>query len=298
MGLLQTIKFITQHPLSRNRRLDNLWAFAAWQLGSRLVPGPVAFSFVEDARLFAAPGLTAATGHIYVGLQEFEDMAFVLHVLRPDDWFADVGANIGGYTVLAGAVVGANVVAFEPGYEARQWLKRNIELNQIHERVDVRSEAAGARLGNVGFSVDFDTTNAVLVSTGRSKISHVDVPLTTLDITCVDRCPTIIKIDVEGYETEVLRGAQNLLANPKLLAIVMELNGSGIKYGFDEAALWKELRAHRFEAYTYAPFERRLEPMSQDQPRQNDNVVFARQLDQLGVRLRNARRFNVRGWSI
>jgi thymidylate synthase len=58
--------------------------------------------------------MTGATGNIYAGLHEFEDMAFLLHLLRSEDMFADVGSNIGSYTILASGVVGAKSVAFEP----------------------------------------------------------------------------------------------------------------------------------------------------------------------------------------
>ncbi len=58
--------------------------------------------------------MTGATGNIYAGLHEFDDMAFFLHLLRPEDMFADVGSNIGSYTILASGVVGAKSVAFEP----------------------------------------------------------------------------------------------------------------------------------------------------------------------------------------
>ena len=49
-----------------------------------------------------AAGMTGATGNVYCGLHEFEDMALVLHALRPRDLFVDVGANVGSYTVLGG----------------------------------------------------------------------------------------------------------------------------------------------------------------------------------------------------
>lgn len=45
--------------------------------------------------------MTGATGNWYCGLQEYEDMSFVLHALRPGDLFVDVGANIGSYSILA-----------------------------------------------------------------------------------------------------------------------------------------------------------------------------------------------------
>ena len=65
------------------------------QIGSRLVPGPVLVPFVDSCSLFAQAGMTGITQNIYVGLAEFREMAFLLHVLRPDDLFVDVGANIG-----------------------------------------------------------------------------------------------------------------------------------------------------------------------------------------------------------
>lgn len=57
--------------------------------------------------------MTGATGNIYVGLHEFEDMAFLLHVLRRTDLFVDVGANIGSYTILAGGAAGAKLLLNE-----------------------------------------------------------------------------------------------------------------------------------------------------------------------------------------
>jgi hypothetical protein len=55
--------------------------------------------------MWATSGMTGATGNLYVGLHEFEEMAFLLHFLRPGDLFADVGANVGSYTILAAVAV-------------------------------------------------------------------------------------------------------------------------------------------------------------------------------------------------
>ena len=82
MGILNTLSFLLNHPLSRGRKLQILRRFAAWQIGARLVPGPVVCPFANGSWLLARPGMTGATGNVYVGLHEFEDMAFVLHVLR------------------------------------------------------------------------------------------------------------------------------------------------------------------------------------------------------------------------
>jgi hypothetical protein len=136
MGLVSTARFIIDHPLSQGRKLANLSRFARWQIAARLARGPVAVQFVNSAQLFATPGMAGATGNVYVGLHEFVDMSFVLHFLRPNDLFVDVGANIGSYTVLASAAVGANCISFEPNPEAWEWLCKNINLNNATSLVE------------------------------------------------------------------------------------------------------------------------------------------------------------------
>ena len=59
----------------------------------------------------------------------------------------------------------------------------------------------------------------------------------------------------------MLAGAERALADPGLLAVIMELNGSGARYGFDEDALHRDLLGRGFETFRYRPFERVLEPL-------------------------------------
>jgi len=102
LSILNNLRFITRHPLTRNARLATLVRWLRWQVGSRLLPGPVIVPFVNDTGLIVRPGMTGATGNVYCGLHEFEDMALVLHALRLGDLFVDVGANVGSYTALGG----------------------------------------------------------------------------------------------------------------------------------------------------------------------------------------------------
>jgi hypothetical protein len=113
MRLLNNYRFLVTHPLTKDRKIRTLTRWLRWQIGSRVLGCSVAVPFVNNTRLLVKPGMTGATGNIYCGLHEFEDMAFVLHLLRPGDLFVDIGANIGSYTILAGAT-GANAISFEP----------------------------------------------------------------------------------------------------------------------------------------------------------------------------------------
>lgn len=89
-SLQATYEFIRNHPLGSRPKLRATNNCLGWQLRSRMRPGPHAVSFVGDTRLLVSCGMHGATGNIYCGLHEFEDMALVMHFLRPSDlWLRD-----------------------------------------------------------------------------------------------------------------------------------------------------------------------------------------------------------------
>jgi hypothetical protein len=147
LHLAEVLRFILNHPLNRQHKLRALGRFLRWQVGSRLAPGPVIIPFVEQTRLVARPGLMGATGIYYTGLYEFEEMAFVLHALRPGDRFVDVGAHIGAFSVLAAGVVGADCLAIEPVPASFAYLQENLNLNGLGGKVRALNAGIAAQAG-------------------------------------------------------------------------------------------------------------------------------------------------------
>lgn len=290
-ALINTLRFIVRHPLNRGRALRALGRFARWQVGSRLVPGAVAVPFVGETRLLVTPGMTGATGNIYCGLHEFEDMGFVLHALCPGDRFLDVGANVGSYTVLAAGACRAEVLAVEPHPQTCARLLANVRLNRLESQVRIENAAVGAVSGRVAISSDLDTTNHVLSDLQRA--AGIEVPMTTLDELAGDWCPFVMKIDVEGFESEVLRGGAAVLRAPSLQAVVMELNGSGSKYGFDETALHTQVLDSGFTPCSYDPFERALVALPSSHKNTAGNTLYVRDLELVRARVRGAPRYRV-----
>src|ERR1700761_268360 len=101
MNIFSLLRFIYSHPLNRNNKLKSIFRFLKWQINIRLNPYPIIYTYTEKAKLIVKKGMTGATGNMYCGLHEYNEMAFLLHLLREDDLFIDIGANIGSYTVLA-----------------------------------------------------------------------------------------------------------------------------------------------------------------------------------------------------
>ncbi len=293
MSLLNTLRFIASHPLTRTHRFRAFFRLLSWQIGSRLRPGPVTFYWIKGARFLVRRGETGLTGNIYVGLHEFEEMAFLLHFLRPGEHFVDVGANVGSFTILAGAVCGARVIAFEPIASTFGRLILNVKINELERTVRCCQNAVGSKAGRLRFTSDQDTTNHVLSAEEASEPS-ADVEVVTLDDSLAGDHPVLLKIDVEGFETEVLRGAKGVLANPSLRAIILELNGSGNRYGYDEALIPAELKRLSFEPVQYRPLKRLL-LASDSQISQAQNMLFVRDLDFVRERLRSAPPIEVLG---
>jgi FkbM family methyltransferase len=144
-----------------------------------------------------------------------------LFSLRPDDVVWDVGASVGLFSVHA-AGIAKTVVAFEPDPQTFARLRQNVELNALQRLIQCRSEALGDKQGQVSLRTDGLAGNAPsLVDLGRHS-GESPIPMTTVDRLVADDVPlpTVLKIDVEGAELLVLRGATALLAStssPRLI---------------------------------------------------------------------------------
>lgn len=259
MSLLRTLHRITTAPINREHKLAALWRYAKWQVGSRLVPGKVLVDWIDGVQLIAGAGERGLTGNVCNGLHEFEDMAYVLHALDGDDWFVDVGANAGSYTLLACGVAGARGYAFEPVPATYRRLLQNLTVNNLLDRVTPLNQGLGAERGTLRFTSELDCTNHVLAD-GEADAHAIEVPVAPLDDSLA-HAPAMMKIDVEGYETMVLRGAGRTLADPTLNSVLIELNGAGERYGFSEDAIAAQFEAAGFTAHAYDPLRRELTPL-------------------------------------
>ncbi len=269
-SFVNLLGYVWHHPLNAGGRVAALWRVARWQLAARLMPGPMALPFVQGTFLLTARGMTGATGNWYCGLHEVNEMGFVLHLLRPGDHFLDVGANVGSYTVLAGGAVGARVTAVEPVPATFAHLQRNVALNGMGGRTRCCQFGLSEQPGTLRFSKDLDTVNHVLAE--GEDLPAVEVPVTRLDDLVGQDVPILIKMDVEGHERAVLRGAQSTLADPRLLTVIMETNGSGSRYGVSDTELLDLMRGHGFAPCGYDPFRRCLV----DGTGSSGNTVFVR----------------------
>lgn len=135
----------------------------------------------------------------------------------------DAGANAGRYA-LAALDAGANrVVAFEPSPKTFEILRKNTEGRAEVERVMAAiGEAVGKTDIFVPANLGLASRDAAAGGFREEEAERVTAPMTTIDAYCFENAffPTLIKIDVEGFELEALAGAQGLLAHEQKPAFV------------------------------------------------------------------------------
>jgi FkbM family methyltransferase len=263
--LTSILKRINDHPLAGKHKIRSYGKFVLWQVSNFIDSRERKVVFTEKTFLLAKKSMKGATGNIYLGLHEFSDMGFLLHFLRKEDMFFDVGANIGSYTVLASGHAGACTIAFEPIPSTFKILQKNIKLNKIDTLVKALNVGAGSEAGNLVFTGLYDSENHVVSkSESVSEENSFELPVVTIDeIAYANQVPVLIKIDVEGFETEVLKGMKSILKDDDLKAVIIELNGSGNRYGYDENKIHQSFIVAGFNAYEYEPISRNLRPINE-----------------------------------
>lgn len=152
--------------------------------------------------------------------QEPEENKWISKVLHEDSVFVDVGANVGGHSIRA-SKLGAKVIAVEPVNENCKVLRLNFELNQL-VNFQILNIAAGIREETRQIFLSASPTGSSLKSS-NGKESKCIVQVKPLD----DVIPQLIgdvwvdllKVDVEGFEIEVLKGASNLLKRTRYIIV-------------------------------------------------------------------------------
>ncbi len=189
---------------------------------------------------------------------EFAAQKLLIH---PGDTVFDVGANIGLHSIFMARLVGdhGQVHAFEPVPNTYAMLRETLALNRI-EHVQTRMEALGNTQSVLPMNVFADQYNA-WSSFGRPQydqvkpVGTVPVPTRTLDeYVAANHLARInfLKIDVEGYEKQVLEGAARSLSAGLIDALSFEISQIPLQgAGASARAIFALLASHGYSAYRF-----------------------------------------------
>jgi FkbM family methyltransferase len=221
---VSVIRQVLSHPSNQGARWAAVKRALLWQLRSRTRSAPLDLVVYGGLTLRAHPRSNSASNVIYfTPYYDPDEMAFLNRFLKAGDTFVDGGANIGTYTLLAANLVGPSgrVVSFEPSTQAARHLRENVAINGLEGIVLVRQAAIGAERGFVKITSGSDVSNSIVSAAEAGRLTEV-IEVVPLDGTELPFRPSVIKLDVEGYEMEALRGMHEMLVEGRRPILIIE----------------------------------------------------------------------------
>ena len=167
------------------------------------------------------------------GIYEEFETDLVKKEIHKGDVVIDIGANIGCYTIMFAKLVGdsGKVIAFEPDPTNYELLKKNIEINGF-TNVILEQKALSDNPGKMMLSLNNENTAGHhLDFKNENSINSIEVDVLSLDdyFSYKNIEINFIKMDVEGAESNVIKGMSNILKTSKNLKMIVEYNPFAIK---------------------------------------------------------------------
>lgn len=211
------VKYTWAHPANQGARSRALLRLINFQLRGRVLRQRTLTRIGDQSRIWADVHRYASLKVVCANPPDYPEMLVWRQTLRARDLFVDVGANVGSYAIWA-ADLGADVIALEPADDAFALLMENISLNGY--KVDTVHAAGGAFSGVARFTSGRDDWNCLDIR------GSVEVPMVTIDSIIGDRTVAGLKVDVEGFEIDVLQGCKRALSEHRIQLMQLEWNAT------------------------------------------------------------------------
>ncbi len=253
----------------RKRYARKLAAWLSRRASDRLEPYP-ADGGVIHLNVAESPMMAMRA----IGLYELEKRRFLRSILRPGAVFVDAGANKGDFSLLAAAAVEdkGRVIAVEPEPRNVSDLRRNLALNR-YSNVEIVEAALSDRDSSATLYLgDKSGFHTLKPGQPERRAGELRVRTRRLDSIAVElgvRRIDAVKIDVEGGEVELIRGAQSAISSNPAIVMLIDLHPH---LGADIDALEAILTSFGFRFFAMHSPQRQLEHL----PRRPSDVIARR----------------------
>ena len=243
------------HELGRIRYLPIRFAVRITQLLTRIVPKPnpkgsCTIETIHGFMILIDPILDKGLERelFMYGTYEEGTLRIMNHILKDGGTFIDIGANIGLMSLHAAKILNGNgkVLSFEPLSSTYDIFLQNIKLNNFGN-IEAVNIAIGSTNGTVDIfdSIAINRGSSSLIKPNHTESSH-RISIKRLDEYLEERRMNsninCIKIDIEGWELEALKGADTILSGPNAPICIIECSTLHPTYGGDTQDIYTFLR--------------------------------------------------------
>ena len=204
--------------------------------------------------------------YYWLGTYEPKVQSVILREVRKGDIVYDIGAHTGFYSLLFCARVGSQgqVHCFEPLPQNVEILRRQLKVNDFGHVATVVSSAVTSETGTVLFHISASSSMGTLLTDPQKQAQRTRVDAIRLDdyVARGNRPPDLIKMDIEGSETEAVSGMLETLKN-KRPKIIIEFHSDQTK-----GEIWQTLKSLGYTCFSLStPFKHLHNPCDTHDPR-------------------------------
>lgn len=223
---LKALNTILSHPLNKGRFLKTMGTIFWWKYNQLFIKIPSICEIADGIKIICYPNQAYGSFIVYARWPEYAELNFIYGFLKKGDTYIDVGAHIGDSSLIAASKIKTGkILACEPTPEIFDELSKNIRLNNLESLIIPIKKAISYKDELAYFSIENESEiNHLVSSTTKNSIQ---VQTTTVDSIFKEyslESVALLKIDVEGFELEVLLGANQALRNKKISHILFEVN--------------------------------------------------------------------------
>jgi FkbM family methyltransferase len=222
---------------------------------------------------------------LYMGapIPDIVELEIVRTLTPQQGTFLDVGANIGLYSLVAGIAVGQHgyVHSFEPVSTTHRILVENLSSNLPSACSTISCAAIGSTIGEVNIHVSEQSGLSSAVHNHKNRLVRTEtVPIFTLDSYCKTheiQSIDFLKIDVEGFESEVFLGAQQVLERTNPVLLVELIDEHLVSAGSSKQLVLDKLQRLGFSGWSINRDTRTLSRITHETKKRGVNYLFARE---------------------
>lgn len=264
-----------------------LYRFLLWKLIRIFSIKDLKYRLWDNRKIFLNYDSFQSMWIMYNYYVDWEEFNLICNYVQPADDVFDVGANMGFYTIWMSKFVSLGKIhSFEPDSKNFDRLQKNIALNNLESQVIANKKAVSNINGELLFTTGLDGENHIV---DQSDKNIVGVESTRLNSYVLKNCINSIaylKIDVEGFEYNVLKGADNILLNKKIDIIQLEINTTIDQSGKTIIDVLELLNGYAYYlcSYDVKTNELKKTPFSKER----ENYFAVTDLEKVNSRLRNS----------
>ena len=269
--MIASIKYLYKHPYNKRRPIFAFLRWIFWNLIKIFKLKQLKVNVWRNRYLLINYSSFQSMWIMYNWIVDWEEFHLIEHYLEKSDTVFDIGTNMGFYTVWMSRFIGpkGRIHCFEPDLQNFSRLKANIALNQLESITTTNQCAVSDINGWLNFTVGRDGENHICNIGVDSGVEVKSISLDKYALSLGIERITYMKIDVEGFELQVFKGAIELIENRKIDIIQLEINEQLNNAGTKVNDLLYFLENYGYNLYSYESVTMSLNPIHYTREREN-----------------------------